>query len=100
MNIETVDWRTDENKSSIKGKLCRMGQMYARIYPDGQVSRCCGNGALKLGNILEGSFSLLEEPRPCECDSCPCFKCMLVEREDYWPTYWTSPNRANLKGHE
>ena len=100
VNVETIDWRTDGEKSSIKGKLCRMGQMYARIYPDGQVSRCCGNGALKLGNILKGSFALLEQPMPCECESCPCHKCMLVEKEGHWPTYWTTPNRTNLKGHE
>lgn len=100
VNIETIDWRTDENKSSIKGRLCRMGQMYARIYPDAEVYRCCGNGALRLGNLLDGTFSLLEEPMPCECDNCPCWKCMLVDREDYWPTYWTIPGRTNLKGHE
>lgn len=100
VNKETIDWRTDGKKSSIRGSLCRMGQMYARIYPDTEVYRCCGNGALRLGNLLDGTFKLLEYPLPCECDNCPCWKCMLIGKEDYWATYWTNPNRANLRGHE
>lgn len=97
VNRETIDWRTDNKKSSTKGRLCRMGQMYARIYPDAEVYRCCGNGALRLGNMLDGTFKLLEEPLPCECDNCPCHKCMLADKEKYWPTFWGVAGRANLK---
>lgn len=100
VNRETIDWRTDGTRSSIKGRLCRMGQMYARIYPDAEVYRCCAGGASRLGNLLNGTFRLLKEPMPCETDNCPCWKCMLVGREGHWSTYWTTPDRLNLKGKE
>lgn len=93
VNKETIDWRTDGAKSIVKDKLCRMGQMYARIYPDTEVYRCCGNGALKLGSLIDNSFKLLDEPLPCECNNCPCWKCMLVGKEDYWNKYWVSPEK-------
>jgi len=98
VNKDTIDWRTDEKKNSVKGRLCRMGQMYARIYPDAEVYRCCGNGSSRLGNILDGSFKLLEEPLLCECDNCPCHKCMLVDKEKHWLTFWGIPERRNLIG--
>jgi len=93
VNKETIDWRTDGAKSVVKGKLCRMGQMYARIYPNAEVFRCCGNGASKLGNLLDNSFKLSDKPLPCECDNCPCWKCMLTGKEDYWSKYWISPDK-------
>lgn len=100
VNKETIDWRTDSKKSSVKGKLCRMGQMYARIYPDAEVYRCCGNGALRLGNLIDKTFKLLEEPMPCECDNCPCWRCMLVDKEEHWPAHWTTPRHLNLEKRE
>lgn len=95
VNKDTIDWRTDEKKSSIKGKLCRMGQMYARVYPNGEVCRCCGNGASKLGNLIDGTFRLLDDAMPCECDNCPCWKCMHVGKEEYWKNHWVLPKRLN-----
>jgi MoaA/NifB/PqqE/SkfB family radical SAM enzyme len=92
VNKETFDWRTDNSKNSVKGELCRMGQMYARIYPNANVYRCCVNGALNLGNLLDGTFALLEEPIPCEYDNCPCWKCMLVNKENHWKNYWLTPH--------
>jgi len=100
VNKDTIDWRTSEGKSAIKGRLCRMGQMYARIYPDAEVRRCCGNGALRLGNLIDKTFKLLDEPLPCECDICPCWKCMLADKQGYWSMYWTTPGRLNLAGKE
>ena len=91
VNKKTVDWRTDESKSSTKGRLCRMGQMYARIYPNTDVARCCGNGAKKLGNLLNGKLVLLENPEPCECEQCPCWRCMLVDKENEWKNHWVVP---------
>lgn len=91
VNKETLDWKTDSLKSSVREKLCRMGQMYARIYPDGEVYRCCGKGAQRLGNLIDKTFKLLEEPLPCASDNCPCWKCMLVGKEDYWKNYWVTP---------
>ncbi len=95
VNKNTIDWRTDKGKSSIKGELCRMGQMYARIYPNADAFRCCGNGVLKLGNLADGTFKLLDEPMPCECDNCPCHKCMLAGKEEHWQNFWIYPGRRN-----
>jgi organic radical activating enzyme len=92
VNKGTIDWRTDDKKSSVKGKFCRMGQMYARIYPNAEVYRCCGNGASRLGNLVDRTFRLSEEAVPCECDNCPCWKCMLVGKEDYWKNHWRTPH--------
>lgn len=71
-----------------KRKLCRMGQMYGKIYPDGNVFRCCAQGAQKTGNILtDSNFSLLKSPAYCELD-CPCWKAMKVENEGGWLANW------------
>lgn len=91
VNKKTIDWRTDEVKSSTKGRLCRMGQMYARIYPNTDVSKCCGNEAKKLGNLLNDKLTLLETPEPCECEQCPCWRCMLVGKEDEFKKHWVIP---------
>jgi len=81
-------WKKGENKT-VKGKLCRMGQIYGRIYPNGDVYRCCADGGmLKLGNICEDTFQLLDNPLPCECENCPCWKCMIVGEEERWISQW------------
>lgn len=92
VNKNTIEWRTEKGRNNTKGELCRMGQMYARIYPDGEVHRCCNKDVLRLGNLVDGTFSLLEEPMPCESDNCLCWKCMLVDKEDYWQNYWRAPS--------
>ena len=86
-NINTLDFKTTE-KSNKKGKLCRMGQNYAFIHPDGEVERCCKDHSLKLGNIVDGTFRLLQEPAPCTIDECNCWRCMLVETEPGWVSHW------------
>ncbi len=91
-NIKTVDFKTT-NESNKKGKLCRMGQNYAFIHPDGEVERCCKDHSLKLGNIMDGTFKLLEEPMPCQADECNCWRCMLVETEPEWVKYWGRPDK-------
>ena len=88
VNKDTIEWKTKNWKANTKGKLCRMGQMYARIYPDAEAHRCCGKGSQRLGNLIEGTFKLLDEHLPCECDNCLCWKCMLVGKEEYWQNYW------------
>lgn len=89
VNKDTIEWRTEKGKNNTKGKLCRMGQMYARIYPDAEVYRCCSSDVLRLGNLVDGTFSLLDGPIPCESDNCRCWKCMLEGKEEYWQTYWS-----------
>lgn len=89
-NIKAVDFKTTE-KSNKKGKLCRMGQNYAFIHPDGETDRCCKDHSLKLGNIIDKTFRLLEEPIPCQSSECNCWRCMLVETENEWIKYWGRP---------
>jgi MoaA/NifB/PqqE/SkfB family radical SAM enzyme len=95
VNKKTIDWRTGEQKNTTKGKLCRMGQMYAKIHPDGEAYRCCGEGSSKLGNLIDETFELLEEPAPCECEQCPCWRCMLVGQEKDWSSHWIIPKKKD-----
>ncbi|MHB9154394.1 MAG: tetratricopeptide repeat protein [Endomicrobiales bacterium] len=70
-------------------KACRMGQMYARIYPNGDAYRCCtDDGLLSLGNLFDGNFSLLDEAAPCAHAGCRCWRCMVVGDEDRWLHTW------------
>ena len=103
MNSRWVEWRVEkeENKETrdtkIKfGKLCRMGQMYAKIHPDLTVTRCCagyhGQQSGSLGHLLDPNFKLLDDAQLCSVDyDCPCFKGMFVgEEEDKWEPLWES----------
>jgi len=76
--------------SSGKGKkLCRMGQMYARIYPDGKVFACCTEkGLFPLGNLFDGSFELREEPVECAHEGCRCWRSMVPGEEERWLSTW------------
>jgi hypothetical protein len=83
-----MGWRKGENKVT-KGKLCRMGQIYGRIYPNGDVYRCCADGGLlKLSNICDDTFKLLDEPLECTSENCPCWKSMIVCEEERWTHLW------------
>lgn len=86
-NRETVDFKTTE-RSNKKGRLCRMGENYAFIHPDGETERCCRDHSLKLGNMIDNTFKLLEEPMSCQAEDCNCWRCMLVETEPKWVKYW------------
>ena len=96
---KTMDWALNkEQQREKKTKICRMGQMYARIHPDGRVDRCCGDKAQKLGNIIDNTFSLLDEPLPCESKDCRCWRCMVVGEEERWASHWVLPPAArNLR---
>ena len=99
VNRRTFEFRNDEkvNVESRKKGPCMMGQKYARIYPDGRVQRCCAKGAQELGNIIDGTFRLFEEPRPCGIENCPCWKCMIVGEEDRWAKHWFVPHGTEDK---
>jgi MoaA/NifB/PqqE/SkfB family radical SAM enzyme len=99
MNSRWYEWRVKkedvEPESKIKkGRLCRMGQMYAKIHPDGSVTRCCagthGRDSGYLGSILDDNFRLLDDAEPCKIDyHCPCFKCMVIgQEEEKWLPLW------------
>ena len=103
INSRWVKWRVEKEEnqetrnSKIKlGKLCRMGQMYAKIHPDLTVTRCCagyhGKQSGSLGSLLDKNFKLLDEPQACTVDyDCPCFKGMFVgEDENKWEPLWES----------
>jgi MoaA/NifB/PqqE/SkfB family radical SAM enzyme len=85
-----------EREKITKGKLCRMGQMYAKIFPDGKVTRCCANMTV-LGKIFDENFRLLDSPEPCDIESCVCFKGMFVGKEDIWLPLWEMPEHRIYK---
>ncbi len=60
-----------------KNKLCRAGQMYARVDCDGTVYPCAHDfketgGKIVIGNILNENFEMRKEPMICSHDKCPC----------------------------
>ena len=60
-----------------KNKLCRAGQMYARVDCDGTVYPCANDfketgGKIIIGNILNEDFEMRKEPMICSHDKCPC----------------------------
>lgn len=86
-NVKVVDFKTTD-KALKAEKFCRMGENYAFIHPDGTTDRCCKDTSIKLGNIIDGSFRLLEGPAPCQADRCNCWRCMLVATEPTWIKHW------------
>ncbi|MFH1202404.1 MAG: radical SAM protein [Candidatus Omnitrophota bacterium] len=94
---KTLDFAFDKEKKNNKNRLCRMGQMYAKIHPNGEAYNCCVKNALKLGNIIDCSFSLLENPFLCEEAECFCWRCMLAGNEEHWLAHWPVPPDAMYK---
>jgi MoaA/NifB/PqqE/SkfB family radical SAM enzyme len=95
VNKKWLDFRMNEEKH--KGKLCRMGQTYAIILPNGDIKRCCSPFTKKIGNIFEKDFEIFNDARPCDIDekwNCPCFKAMLVGKEDNWLSLWAASQHS------
>jgi MoaA/NifB/PqqE/SkfB family radical SAM enzyme len=70
-------------------KICRMGFMYARVYPNGDTFRCCtDDGLLSLGNLYTGTFALHEQPRACKHSKCRCWRSMVPGEEERWLGTW------------
>jgi MoaA/NifB/PqqE/SkfB family radical SAM enzyme len=60
---------------SYRGLLCWTGVEYFTLEQNGDAWSCRTARRFKqgyLGNVLEGTFGLLEGPRPCAYDICPC----------------------------
>ncbi|MFH1283898.1 MAG: radical SAM protein, partial [bacterium] len=96
LNAQWLD--QGENEKFKQDKWCRMGQMYAKILPDGTVTRCCHHESDKLGSIFDKDFRLLDEPAACKVDSCACWKPMLVGyKEDKYPIFWEMPEHKIYK---
>jgi len=79
-----------ENKNNGKFKICEMGRMYARIYPNGNTYRCCSSdGNTYLGNLFDKSLKLLEKAEKCyDVDNCRCWRCMVPAEESRWLHTW------------
>jgi molybdopterin synthase catalytic subunit len=43
---------------------------------------------LKLSNICDDTFKLLDEPLECTSENCPCWKSMIVCEEERWTHLW------------
>jgi len=96
LNTQWLD-QGEKEKASLD-KHCRMGQMYAKIWPNGDVTRCCHKDCGKLGSILDEDFRLLDEPAPCKVEACPCWKPMIVGyKEDKYPIFWETPEHKIYK---
>jgi len=96
LNVQWLD--QGENEKSKQDKICRMGQMYAKILPNGDVTRCCHHESGKLGSIFDKDFRLLDEPAPCKIQSCPCWKPMIVGyKEDKYHIFWEMPEHKVYK---
>jgi MoaA/NifB/PqqE/SkfB family radical SAM enzyme len=94
---KTLDFTFDKQQQKNINKSCRMGQMYAKIYSNGDAYNCCVKSAVKLGNLIDGTFKLLEEPYICREETCPCWKCMLVDNQSHWVEHWVVPPDARLR---
>lgn len=70
-------------REKTKGKLCRAGQEYVHIDIYGTAYRCSWAKADSnpIGSLFDKNFGLLNEPLPCESESCPCeFKWLVSEK--------------------
>lgn len=86
---EMLKWYGSD-KDGREGLDCRMGEVYAKIHPDGTAHRCCMTwenwGCV--GNLLDGSFSLYDGPRPCPYARCACSAAMIIGEEERWKNHW------------
>lgn len=60
---------------SYKGRLCWAGVEYFALQQNGDAWSCRTAKRFSegyLGNVLEGTFNLKEQPEPCVYDICPC----------------------------
>lgn len=78
--------RGDENfktdPARVKGRLCRAGEVYAHILPNGGVLRCSFGGESIRKNFFDESFSLLDRPSPCASEYCGCLEWSVCERNN------------------
>jgi arylsulfatase A-like enzyme/MoaA/NifB/PqqE/SkfB family radical SAM enzyme len=54
-----------------KGMLCYAGMKTIYLNPEGDVRRCMSVKET-MGNVFNGSFTLLDKPEPCPVETCDC----------------------------
>jgi len=90
-NEALLDYYMEETEKK-HNVLCRMGQVYAKIYACGDVYRCEAIEGTKIGNLLEDrNFKLLDEAAPCEkfpCNYCDAWRAMIAGEEGKWVDKW------------
>jgi MoaA/NifB/PqqE/SkfB family radical SAM enzyme len=88
-----ADWDVEKKKigtveeARAPLRVCRMGQMYTWIKPDGEAMRCCKSNTV-LGNIIDKTFNLLDEAQGCSIKNCICWRNMTVGEEARWVDRW------------
>ncbi|MFC2048953.1 radical SAM/SPASM domain-containing protein [Elusimicrobiota bacterium] len=98
-NLEDHDNEKSGDKET-EPAYCRMGQMYARIHPDGDVIRCCAKTNVSIGNIFDKDFALNEEAQICEDPDCICWRHMVVGREEEWLQGWPEDISRLCRGRD
>ena len=87
------DWHVDKAYEDMApSRMCNMGSTYGKIHPNGDVLRCCTPGVedlVRVGNIFDENFRLLDGPTPCSIQKCGCWKAMVVGDETKWKPIWT-----------
>ena len=86
----------DRKEGPVAQRKCRMGQMYTWIKSNGDAMRCCKTKT-ELGNIIAGTFSLLDDPTACGIENCMCWRNMSLGEEDRWEGRWPGAGRENKK---
>ena len=78
------------NAKEIKAeRVCHLGHTYAKIHPDGNAYRCCiAQDEGRLGNLMDGTFSLFDEPKICKYDRCSCWRAPIIGEERRWESFW------------
>ncbi|MDP8259975.1 MAG: radical SAM protein [Candidatus Gygaella obscura] len=70
-------------------RLCRMGQLYVKVFSDGEIYRCRDNLSEKIGNLYnDDNLFVWNEPRYCDKKSCSYWNAMIVGKEKKWIRYW------------
>ncbi len=83
--VELVDHLLNEHAVSPKGRLCRSGQKYACLMPNGLIYRCQEYGVRRwepMGSFIDQSFDLTDSPKECRSSSCGCAYRWLVDEAE------------------
>ncbi len=98
LNRQWQDYaKAKPDEKNFMGVPCHMGEMYAKIYSDGTVRRCCHTGVSILGHITDPNLRLYEGPEPCTVMSCSCWKPMVAGKyEEKVELLWQSANHPKF----